>query len=117
MSGANGFPQNTHGHRTASDTSLSPDILSAAAPGSPNSTYKNSTEFMKVQTVVDEVANVFGKLPDGYDVIGNLTRWLEQEINKLESGMFELQWGMENATKRMDGGSKAEHYRNRRNVR
>ena len=39
------------------------------------------------------------ELPDGYDVIGNLTRWLEQEITVPESGMFELQWGMENATK------------------
>ena len=53
---------------------------------------------MKVQTVVDGVANVF-ELLDGYDVIGNLTRWLEQEITVPESGMFELQWGMENATK------------------
>ena len=53
---------------------------------------------MMVETVVDGVANVF-ELPDGYDVIGNLTRWLEQEITVPESGMFELQWGMENATK------------------
>lgn len=93
----NGFPQNTYGHRTAS-IHLSPGTYRLRLFCSLNSTYKNSTEFMKVQTVVDGVANVF-ELPDGYDVIGNLTRWLEQEITVPESGMFELQWGMENATK------------------
>lgn len=93
----NGFPQNTYGHRTAS-VHLPPGTYRLRLFCSLNSTYKNSTEFMKVQTVVDGVANVF-ELPDGYDVIGNLTRWLEQEITVPESGTFELQWGMENATK------------------
>ena len=47
---------------------------------------------MKVQTVVDGVANVF-ELPDGYDVIGNLTRWLEQEITVPESGIVRIAMG------------------------
>lgn len=93
----NGFPQNTYGHRTAS-IHLPPGTYRLRLFCSLNSNYKNSTEFMKVQTVVDGVANMF-ELPEGYDVIGNLTQWLEQEITVPESGVFELQWGMENATK------------------
>ena len=47
----NGFPQNTYGHRTAS-IHLSPGTYRLRLFCSLNSTYKNSTEFMKVQTVV-----------------------------------------------------------------
>ncbi len=53
---------------------------------------------MKVTDRRGRVANVF-ELPDGYDVIGNLTRWLEQEITVPESGNVRIAMGDENATK------------------
>jgi hypothetical protein len=62
-----------------------------------NKTQKDGSKFLKIQTIIDDVATDF-TIPEDYSLSGNLTRWLEQEIHITESGKFELRFGFENVT-------------------
>lgn len=92
----NGNPTNTYGYRRAQIT-LDPGHYNLRLFMSLNKTQKDGSKFLKIQTIIDDVATDF-TIPEDYSLSGNLTRWLEQEIHITESGKFELRFGFENVT-------------------
>lgn len=92
----NGNPTDTYGYRRVQIT-LDPGTYRLRLFMSLDKAQKDGSKFLKIQTIIDDVATDF-TIPEDYSFSGNLTRWLEQEIHITESGQFELRFGFENST-------------------